>query len=121
MRTPSNSRFVVAAALISMGCLLLWSESVGWAVAWISWAWLILPAPPQPIAKRLPALAVWLWFGALIVIMAAIVAGSLYLPSSVTGAIKSIIVHPAFVFPTWLALLWDVFRKWKMDTTSAPA
>ena len=107
----TSTRFVIAAVLISAGCLLLLSGiSNGGVVFGLATVFFM---PRSELTRPIPRRELWLTFGILLVLIVVIIATKNFVPSSASELMERLICHPAVVVPLWLLMLWGLLRHWQ--------
>jgi hypothetical protein len=120
MKTSIAIRFGVAAAIISAGCALLLAGIYRGGGILFGLATVFF-MPRSELYQPIPRRALWVTFGILIALVAAIVAAKYLLPTSAAGAADRVICHPAFVVPLWLLMLWGLFQNYQRQTRGVDA
>jgi uncharacterized membrane protein YccC len=110
MNGSLNIRFGVAAFLTTAVCALLLaginaSPLLGVAV--------LLFMPRSELTQPIPRREFWEMVGILAALIGVSAAAKYILPSSAARMFRRVIVHPAFVVPFWLFMLWGLFRHWQ--------
>src|SRR5690348_6714227 len=101
-------RFVIAALLITAGCLLLlFGFSNGGVLFGLATLFFM---PRSELTSPIPRRELWLTSGVLFALIMLIITGKHLAPSSVSRIIESVVHHPAVIAPLWLLMLWGLFR-----------
>ena len=119
MKTSIVIRFAIAAALITAGCALLLAGSD--LVGILFGLAVIFFMPRSELYQAIPRRELWIMFGVLLALIAAIAAAKYLLPGSAADAVHRVICHPAFVVPLWLFMLWGLFRHYQIQKRGADA
>jgi len=119
MKNSIIIRFGVAAVLVSSGCALLlagiYRGGILFGLATIFFM------PRSELTQPIPRRELWVMFGVLFALIAAIVAAKYFLPSSAAGAVERVICHPVFVVPLWLFMLWGLFHHYQRQKRGVDA
>jgi hypothetical protein len=111
MKNSIIIRFGIAAVLISAGCALLLAGIYRGGILF-GFATIFF-MPRSELTQPIPRHELWVMFGVLLVLVAAIISAKYFLPGSAADIVRRVICHPAFVVPLWLFMMWGLFRHYQ--------
>jgi hypothetical protein len=108
-------RFIVAAIMVSTGCLALMFHG-GFELTTICFSMFpVLLMVRSDYLRPVPTREVLVLILLLLGFVAMVLAGDFLLPHTASVAVQRIIRHPVFVIPFWLIMFWGLFRRWKKE------